>query len=158
MRVLFVCLGNICRSPTAEGMFRQHLKEAGLADRVDVDSCGIGPWHVGKSPDARAQAAAISRGLDLSALRARQLCDTDFTRFDYLLAMDHDNLAALNARRPADCDAYLGLFLAFAGFPDRAVPDPYFGGRDGFEEVMGLIEAASRGLVEALRRDLERDA
>ncbi|MFG6178094.1 low molecular weight protein-tyrosine-phosphatase [Halomonas sp. THAF12] len=158
MRVLFVCLGNICRSPTAEGMFRQHLEEAGLAGRVDVDSCGIGPWHVGKSPDARAQAAAISRGLDLSTQRARQLCDADFTRFDYLLAMDHDNLAALDARRPSDCDAHLGLFLAFAGFPDRAVPDPYFGGDDGFEEVLDLIEAASRGLVEDVRRRLEEGA
>ncbi|MCK2182661.1 low molecular weight protein-tyrosine-phosphatase [Halomonas getboli] len=158
MRVLFVCLGNICRSPTAEGMFRRHLDQAGLAGRVEVDSCGIGPWHVGKSPDARAQAAAASRGLDLSGLRARQLDDGDFERFDYLLAMDHDNLAALEARRPADSAAHVGLFLAFAGLPDRAVPDPYYGGDDGFEEVLDLVEAASRGLVEHVRRRLEEGA
>lgn len=158
MRVLFVCLGNICRSPTAEGMFRRHLDEAGLAGRVEVDSCGIGPWHVGKSPDARAQAAAASRGLDLSGLRARQLDDGDFARFDYLLAMDHDNLAALEARRPADSAAHVGLFLAFAGLPDRAVPDPYYGGDDGFEQVLDLVESASRGLVEDVRRRLEEGA
>ncbi|MFG6137522.1 low molecular weight protein-tyrosine-phosphatase [Halomonas sp. B23F22_10] len=158
MRVLFVCLGNICRSPTAEGMFRRHLDEVGLAGRVEVDSCGIGPWHVGKSPDARAQAAAASRGLDLSGLRARQLDDGDFARFDYLLAMDHDNLAALEARRPADSTAHVGLFLAFAGLPDRAVPDPYYGGDDGFEQVLDLVEAASRGLVEDVRRRLEEGA
>ncbi len=139
-------------------MFRRHLDEAGLADRVEVDSCGIGPWHVGKSPDARAQAAAASRGLDLSGQRARQLEDADFARFDYLLAMDHDNLAALEARRPAGHEAHVGLFLAFAGLPDRPVPDPYYGGDDGFEEVLDLVEAASRGLVEEVRRRLEEGA
>lgn len=158
MRVLFVCLGNICRSPTAEGMFRRHLDEAGLAGRVEVDSCGIGPWHAGKAPDARAQAAAAARGLDLSGLRARQLDDDDFGCFDYLLAMDHDNLAALEARRPAGSDAHVGLFLSFAGLPDRAVPDPYYGGDDGFEEVLDLVEVASRGLVEHVRRRLEEGA
>ncbi|MCH4561694.1 MULTISPECIES: low molecular weight protein-tyrosine-phosphatase [Halomonas] len=156
MRVLFVCLGNICRSPTAEGVFRRLLEERGLAGRVEVDSCGIGPWHVGKAPDPRAREAAARRGIDLSALRARQLADEDFARFDYLLAMDHDNLAAIEARRPADCEAQVGLFLAFAGHHDRAVPDPYFGGEGGFEEVLDLIEAASRGLLEELESRLER--
>ena len=155
MRVLFVCLGNICRSPTAEGVFRRQLAAAGLADGVEVDSCGIGPWHVGKAPDARARQAAARRGIELDELRARQLSDADFERFDYLLAMDHDNLAVLEARRPADCTAHLGLFLAFAGEPDRAVPDPYYGGEQGFEEVLDLVEAASRGLVEEIRRRLE---
>ncbi|MCG6657838.1 low molecular weight phosphotyrosine protein phosphatase [Halomonas campisalis] len=155
MRVLFVCLGNICRSPTAEGVFRRQLAAAGLAERVAVDSCGIGSWHVDKAPDSRAQQAAAQRGIELGELRARQLCDADFQRFDYLLAMDHDNLAALQARRPADCTAHLGLFLAFAGEPDRAVPDPYYGGEQGFEEVLDLIEAASRGLVAELHRRLE---
>ncbi|MDN3555660.1 low molecular weight protein-tyrosine-phosphatase [Halomonas maura] len=158
MRVLFVCLGNICRSPTAEGMFRRHLDEAGLADRVAVDSCGIGPWHVGKAPDPRAQGAAAERGLDLSAQRARQLAAGDFARFDYLLAMDEDNLVALQARRPADCHAHVGLFLDFAGLQGRAVPDPYYGGDQGFEEVLDLVEAASLGLVEAVRRRLEGDS
>ncbi|MBZ9538526.1 low molecular weight protein-tyrosine-phosphatase [Modicisalibacter tunisiensis] len=154
MRVLFVCLGNICRSPSAEGVFREQLRQAGLADRVEVDSCGIGHWHVGKAPDRRAQAAAGQRGIDLSALRARMLEAEDFERFDYILAMDHDNLAAIEARRPAGCRARIDLFLSYAGRPDEAVPDPYFGGDDGFEHVLDLIEAASRGLIDALRRQL----
>ena len=155
MRVLFVCLGNICRSPTAEGVFRAHLEQAGLASRVEVDSCGIGPWHVGKAPDARAREAALRRGIDLSALRARQLAAEDFARFDYVLAMDHDNLAAIEARRPASSEAVVDLFLAFAGGPERAVPDPYYGGDDGFEEVLDLVEAASRGLVAEIASRLE---
>ncbi|MBB3330048.1 protein-tyrosine phosphatase [Halomonas campaniensis] len=155
MRVLFVCLGNICRSPTAEGVFRRLLDERGLAHRVHVDSCGIGDWHVGKGPDARAREAAARRGVDLSALRARQLDDADFAAFDYLLAMDHDNLAAIESRRPADSRAHVGLFLEFAGMPGRAVPDPYYGGEAGFEEVLDLVEAASRGLLEAVEARLE---
>ncbi|GHE22564.1 low molecular weight protein-tyrosine-phosphatase [Halomonas urumqiensis] len=147
MRVLFVCLGNICRSPTAEGVFRRLLDEHGLASRVAVDSCGIGPWHVGKSPDPRACEAAARRGVDLSGLRARQLADEDFVVFDYVLAMDHDNLATIRERLPHDCQAHVGLFLAFAGQQNREVPDPYFGGEDGFDEVFDLIEAASRGLL-----------
>lgn len=155
MRVLFVCLGNICRSPTAEGVFRDHLAQAGLADRVEVDSCGVGSWHVGKAPDARAREAAARRGIDLSGLRARQLAADDFERFDYVLAMDHDNLAAIEALRPDGSDAVTGLFLAFAGLPDRAVPDPYYGGEEGFETVLDLIEAASRGLVAEIASRLE---
>ena len=148
MRVLFVCLGNICRSPTAEGVFRRLLDERCLAERVEVDSCGIGPWHVGKAPDPRAREAATRRGVDLSALRARQLADDDFDRFDMLLAMDHDNLAAIEARRPPQCQVPARLFLGYAGHPDRAVPDPYYGGDQGFDEVLDLIEAASRGLLD----------
>ncbi|SDI76936.1 low molecular weight protein-tyrosine-phosphatase [Billgrantia gudaonensis] len=155
MRVLFVCLGNICRSPTAEGVFRRLLAERGLEDVVSVDSCGIGSWHLGKAPDSRAQAAALRRGIDLSPLRARQLCVEDFYRFDYLLAMDHDNLAAIEALRPADSSAEAALFLTYAGYPERAVPDPYYGGEHGFEEVIDLIEAASQGFVETLRERLE---
>ncbi|MEQ6887632.1 low molecular weight protein-tyrosine-phosphatase [Halomonas sp. CS7] len=155
MRVLFVCLGNICRSPTAEGVFRAHLEQAGLASRVEVDSCGIGPWHVGKAPDARAREAALQRGIDLSDLRARQLAVEDFERFDYVLAMDHDNLAAIEAQRPASSEAVIALFLAFAGWPERAVPDPYFGDEDGFEAVLDLIEAASRGLLADIASRLE---
>ncbi|MGM0702154.1 MAG: low molecular weight protein-tyrosine-phosphatase [Pseudomonadota bacterium] len=155
MRVLFVCLGNICRSPTAEGVFRRQLAKDGLEDIVSVDSCGIGSWHVGKAPDSRAQAAALRRGIDLSAQRARQLAVEDFYRFDYLLAMDHDNLAAIEAQRPADSRAEAVLFLTYAGYPERAVPDPYYGGEHGFEEVIDLVEEASRGLVETLRERLE---
>ncbi|MCC5882741.1 MAG: low molecular weight phosphotyrosine protein phosphatase [Halomonas sp.] len=155
MRVLFVCLGNICRSPTAEGVFRLELERAGLAHRVEVDSCGIGDWHVGKSPDSRSAAAARRRGIDLSELRARQLAADDFQRFDYLLAMDHDNLEALRAQCPDGCRAHIGLFLDFAGHSDRAVPDPFYGGDQGFEDVLDLIEAAARGLVEAIALRLE---
>jgi protein-tyrosine phosphatase len=155
MRVLFVCLGNICRSPTAEGVLRHLLEARRLADRVTVDSCGVGSWHVGEPPDPRACEAAAARGVDLSGLRARQLTDGDFRDFDYLLAMDHHNLRVLEARRPADCRAHVGLFLAFAGQPERAVPDPFFGGGKGFEDVIDLIEAASRGLVDEITARLE---
>ncbi len=155
MRVLFVCLGNICRSPTAEGVFRRLLEARGLAERVAVDSCGIGPWHVGKAPDPRAREAAARRGIDLSGLRARQLAADDFDRFDVLLAMDHDNLAAIEARRPPHSQVPARLFLAYAGYPDRAVPDPYHGGERGFDEVLDLIEAASRGLLEEIEARLE---
>ncbi|MGS2743183.1 low molecular weight protein-tyrosine-phosphatase [Halomonas sp. LS-001] len=152
MNVLFVCLGNICRSPSAEGVFRQVLKAQGMQDKVTVDSCGIGDWHVGKSPDARAQQAARRRGIDISHLRARQLCREDFARFDYILAMDHDNLDAIQAMQPADYAGESCLFLAFAGQPDSAVPDPYYGGEEGFEDVLNLIETASQGLVTHLRQ------
>ncbi|WP_372611770.1 low molecular weight protein-tyrosine-phosphatase [Halomonas sp.] len=155
MRVLFVCLGNICRSPTAEGVFRRLLEERGLDDRVQVDSCGIGDWHLGKAPDDRARQAAERRGIDISALRARQLADTDFHRFDYLLAMDHDNLAVLRSRAPQDVVGHLGLFLGFAGLDGRAVPDPYYGGDQGFEEVLDLVEIASRGLLDDILGRLE---
>lgn len=159
MRVLFVCLGNICRSPTAEGVFRCLLEEHGLDDRVQVDSCGIGDWHLGKAPDPRTREAAARRGIDLSMLQARQLADADFHRFDYLLAMDHDNLAAMQSRAPQDVAGHLGLFLDFAGLEaglkGRAVPDPYYGGEQGFEEVLDLVEIASRGLLDDIRGRLE---
>ncbi|MGM0983927.1 MAG: low molecular weight protein-tyrosine-phosphatase [Pseudomonadota bacterium] len=155
MRVLFVCLGNICRSPTAEGVFRRLLDERGLAHQVGVDSCGIGPWHVGKAADTRAREAAARRGIDLSALRARQLDVDDFDRFDLLLAMDHDNLADIEARRPPQSQVPARLFLEYAGYPDRGVPDPYYGGDRGFDEVLDLVEAASLGLLEEIETRLE---
>lgn len=155
MRVLFVCLGNICRSPTAEGVFRRLLEEQGLDDRVQVDSCGIGDWHRGKAPDGRARQAAVSRGIDISALRARQLMDADFHRFDYLLAMDHDNLEVLRSRAPEKVVGHLGLFLDFAGLEGHVVPDPYYGGEQGFEKVFDLVEIASRGLLEDILGRLE---
>ncbi|APX93603.1 phosphotyrosine protein phosphatase [Halomonas sp. 1513] len=156
MRILFVCLGNICRSPTAEGVFRRRLAESGLSEAVEVDSCGTGGWHVGKAPDARAQAAARQRGVELSQLRARQLEAADFSRFDYLLAMDDDNLASLEAMRPDDCTAHVGLLLDFAGEPGRAVPDPYYGGEQGFDEVLDLVERAADGLIDHLQQRLEQ--
>lgn len=147
-RVLFVCLGNICRSPTAHGVFVSMLEQRQLTDRIVIDSCGTGAWHVGKAPDPRAMAAAARRGYDLSALRARQVSSTDFKRFDYILAMDQMNLQELRALCPADYAGHLGLFLPFAGNDLlEEVPDPYYGGRDGFNHVLDLVEQASEGLL-----------
>lgn len=154
MKVLFVCLGNICRSPTAEGVFRRALERAGMADEIEIDSCGVGNWHIGKAPDARAQQAALQRGIDISGLRARQLSEQDFTQFDYVLGMDQDNLRAMRELTPAHSQAHVGLFLAFAGTPGAEVPDPYFGGDEGFEQVLDMIEAASDGLIRHLKRAL----
>lgn len=151
MKVLFVCLGNICRSPSAEGVFRKVLEEQGLLGRVDVDSCGIGDWHIGKAPDLRAQQAAQRRGIDVSRLRARQLCEKDFSESDLIIAMDHDNLTAIRAMQPQGYQGTTCLFLSFAGQPQDAVPDPYYGGEQGFENVLDMIEAASNGLAQHLR-------
>ena len=147
MRVLFVCMGNICRSPTAEGVFRQRLHAAGLADQVTVDSAGTGDWHVGKAPDGRSSQAALRRGYDLSGLRARQATAADFERFDLILAMDYDNLGRLQALRPHGHGAELDLFLRRYQLALDEVPDPYYGGADGFEQVLGLIEQASDALL-----------
>ncbi|UXZ55263.1 low molecular weight phosphotyrosine protein phosphatase [Halomonas sp. 7T] len=149
-RVLFVCLGNICRSPTAEGVFQHAVDEAGLRGQIHVDSCGVGDWHVGKAPDERAQLAAKRRGVDISHLRGRQLSTSDFLEFDYVLAMDHANLQAMRALKPEESRAHVGLFLAFAGTPDAEVPDPYYGGDEGFESVLDMIETASAGLIAEL--------
>ena len=149
--VLFVCLGNICRSPTAHGVFAAQAAEAGLAEWVKVDSAGTGAWHVGEPPDTRAAAAARNRGYDLSDLRARQVDPRDFERFDYILAMDRSNLSHLEAMCPAGYGGHLGLFLDFHPQPPfREVPDPYYGGDRGFEEVLDLVEAAGLGLLRAL--------
>lgn len=153
MKILFVCLGNICRSPSAEGVFRRALEQAGMAEQVTVDSCGVGSWHVGKAPDPRAQQAAQLRGLDISGLRARQLEQQDFTEFDYVLGMDQDNLRAMRELQPANSKAHVGLFLAFAGTPEAEVPDPYYGGEEGFENVLNMIESASDGLIQHLKRE-----
>lgn len=152
--VLFVCLGNICRSPSAEGVFRARLEHTPLAEHVQVDSAGTAAWHVGKAPDARSQAAALRRGYDLSALRARQVSVDDFHRFDFLFAMDDDNLARLRAMQPAGSRARLSLFLDLVPKPGvREVPDPYYGGEAGFERVLDLLEAASDALVAHLQRE-----
>ncbi|WP_394424883.1 low molecular weight protein-tyrosine-phosphatase [Vreelandella stevensii] len=152
-RVLFVCLGNICRSPTAEGVFQQAVVRAGLDDRVTIDSCGVGDWHVGKAPDPRSQAAARQRGIEIGHLRARQLKVSDFHEFDYVLGMDRENLAAMRALQPANSQAQVGLLLDYAGLPQSDVPDPYYGGDDGFEQVLYLIERASQGLLDELQRE-----
>ncbi|MGE8483600.1 MULTISPECIES: low molecular weight protein-tyrosine-phosphatase [Pseudomonas] len=151
MRVLFVCLGNICRSPTAEGVLRHKLREAGLADQVEVASAGTGDWHVGKAPDKRSQAAAKLRGYDLSAQRAQQVTRADFAAYDLILAMDNSNLRHLKALQPAKGKAELDLFLRRYQSEIDEVPDPYYDGDQGFEQVLDLIERASDLLVIELK-------
>lgn len=155
LAVLMVCMGNICRSPTAEGVLRQRLAAAGLGDRVTVDSAGTHGYHVGDPPDVRSQRHAAHRGYDLSPLRARRVADEDFERFDLLLAMDEDNLAELERNCPPGLVSRLGLLRDFATSPGpREVPDPYYGGAEGFERVLDLVEEACDGLVADLRRRL----
>jgi len=148
--VLFVCLGNICRSPTAEAVFRHKARQAGLD--VTIDSAGTGGWHVGAGPDPRSKEAGEKAGYSFDGLAARKVEKTDFAKFDYILAMDADNLADLRAMQPAGYSGYLGLFLDFAeGQSEREVPDPYYGGKDGFSHVVDLIEHASAGLIKTLQ-------
>lgn len=146
--ILFVCMGNICRSPTAHGVFTHLVQERGLADRFRIDSAGTIDYHVGEPPDPRAQAAALRRGIDLAALRARQVCEADFDDYDYILAMDLENLDYLRSRCPEKDHNRIRLFLDFApGEGPTEVPDPYYGGRDGFDHVLTLVRAASEGLL-----------
>jgi protein-tyrosine phosphatase len=151
MRVLFVCLGTICRSPTAEGVLRHKLREAGLADQIEVASAGTGDWHVGKAPDKRSQAAAKLRGYDLSAQRAQHVSRADFATYDLILAMDNSNLRHLKALQPAKGKAELDLFLRRFQSELDEVPDPYYDGDQGFEQVLDLIERASDLLVIELK-------
>ncbi len=148
VRVLFVCMGNICRSPTAEAVFRARVEEAGLVQHILIDSAGTHDYHIGDPPDARAQRAAQQRGYDMSALRGRQVGLLDFTRFNYVLAMDRANLAILHRLCPQPQRERLGLFLEYASRHDeREVPDPYYGGADGFERVLDMVEDAAEGLL-----------
>jgi protein-tyrosine phosphatase len=148
-RILFVCLGNICRSPAAEGVFRARAATAGLD--CEIDSAGTGAWHAGKPPDPRMIHAAAARGIDISGQRARQVDTGDFYVYDMILAMDASNLADLREMAPADAEATVGAFLDFAEGGD--VPDPYYGGADGFGHVLDLIERAADGLVARLKAD-----
>ncbi|MBA1272752.1 low molecular weight protein-tyrosine-phosphatase [Stutzerimonas azotifigens] len=152
MRILFVCLGNICRSPTVEAVFQHRLRQAGLDSVVVIDSAGTGNWHVGKAPDSRATVAAGLRGYDLSPLRARQVSPEDFDRFDLILAMDAQNLADLRSIRPAASAARLDLFLRHVGMMPEDVPDPYYGQDDGFDRVLDLVERGSEVLLDDIRR------
>jgi protein-tyrosine phosphatase len=153
--VCFVCLGNICRSPTAEAVMRAQIDAAGLQDRVVVDSAGTGDWHSGEAPDARAQSAARQRGYDLSTLRARQVAREDFERFDLMLAMDDANLRQLRQLCPEQHQPKLRLLMEFASRPaEREVADPYFGGVEGFEQVLDQCEDACCGLLAHLRTAL----
>jgi len=153
VKVLFVCLGNICRSPTADGIFRKLIADAGLDNQVQVDSAGTAGWHIGRAPDARTVAAAKNRGYDLSVLRARQVSKADFAEFDYILAMDNANLSDLKQLKPVNYQGHLGLFLAFSEQSHyREVPDPYHGGSEGFELVLDLVEDAAQGLLNDIRK------
>ncbi len=153
MKILFVCMGNICRSPMAEGHFRQLLAtRAGHLD-ITVDSAGTHGYHAGSPPDPRAQDAASRRGIDISKLAARDVVEADFDLFDYIIAMDQDNLADLKERADPACHDRMRLFLDYS--PDNAgmdVPDPYYGGKTGFERVLDLIELAADGLLAELEQ------
>ncbi len=150
VKVLFVCLGNICRSPTAEGVLRQRLAAAGLEEAVRVDSAGTHDYHLGKPPDPRAVAAAAARGIDISGLRARQVTRTDLEHFDYVLAMDEENLEHL--RMLGQGRARVGLLMDYApGWQTREVPDPYFGGPEGFHQVLDMLQDACDGLLRDIR-------
>jgi protein-tyrosine phosphatase len=154
VRVCFVCLGNICRSPTAEAVLRHRLAEAGLADVVEVESAGTGGWHVGDPPDARAAAEALARGIAMDG-RAQQFGPDDFGRFDLVLAMDEENAAHLRRVAPdAEAAGKVRLLREFdpAADGDLSVPDPYYGGADGFAAVFAQVDAACRGLIDHLRR------
>jgi len=154
-RVLMVCMGNLCRSPTAEAVLRHKLKAAGLDKTVEVDSAGTYGGHVGEPPDARAQRQAKQRGYDLSRLRARRLTVEDFARFDWVVAMDEDNLSRMAELAPAGHAARLQLLMAHATRHTdvKAVPDPYYGPPAGFDRVLDLIEDACDGLVSELSRN-----
>jgi len=152
IRVLFVCMGNICRSPTAHGVFERLVEEAGLGDRIDVDSAGTHAYHVGEPPDPRAQETARQRGYELSHQRARRVQQEDFLEFDYLIAMDRSNYEDLRAIALPGCEERLRLFLEFAPeLPEDEVPDPYYGGTQGFQRVLDMVERAAAGLLEEIR-------
>jgi protein-tyrosine phosphatase len=155
MRILFVCMGNICRSPMAEGVFKRLVAVAGLADDIASDSAGTHDYHVGEPPDARAQRAVERRGYDISGLRGRQVTRRDFSDFDCVLAMDEMNLRLLTGLCPQEHAHKLKLFLDFHADPAlREVPDPYYGGTQGFEKVLDMVEEAAQGLLRHLEQQL----
>ncbi len=152
-KVLFVCMGNICRSPTAQGVFRKLIADAGLESAVVVESAGTHAYHVGEPPDARAQQAAKRRGYEIGDLQARQITQEDFRNFDLILAMDWENLALLQQQCPRAHKHKLHLLMRFAGEHDAAtVPDPYYGGPEGFNTVLDYVEDACQGLIEVVRK------
>ncbi len=152
MKILFVCMGNICRSPTAEGVFREHVRRHAPGLDIEIDSAGTHDYHVGEPPDPRTVQAAARRGIDLASLRARQVQDEDFERFDLILAMDRLNHATLLDRSPPEHHARIRTLLEFAaGTAPADVPDPYYGGAKGFDEVLDLVQSAADGLLAEIR-------
>ena len=154
-KVLFVCMGNICRSPTAEGVFRHQVEQANLSDKITIDSAGTHAYHVGNPPDLRAQAAAAKRGVDLSTQCARRVSEDDFSEYDYVVAMDKSNVEDLLDICPANYKDRVHLFLDFAKSQESEVPDPYYGQGRGFEIVLDLIEDASSGLLGHIKRQYQ---
>jgi protein-tyrosine phosphatase len=153
VKVLFVCLGNICRSPTAEGVFRKLVRDMKLEHQFEIDSAGTHAYHVGEPPDERAQAACARRGIDISRLSGRKAVAADIERFDYVLAMDRENFENLIDICPTGLESRIRLFMEFApDRPEEEVPDPYFGGAGGFDRVLDMIEDAAQGLLEDIRR------
>lgn len=153
IKVLFVCMGNICRSPTAHGVFRHLVEQAGLGHRIEIDSAGTHAYHAGEPPDERAQETALARGIDIGDLRARRAAPEDFLYYDYILVMDQDNYHSLSRICPPGQERKIALFLDYA--PElrvREVPDPYYGGQRGFDQVFDLVESAARGLLDAISR------
>lgn len=156
MRILFVCMGNICRSPTAEGVFRRLAQQHAPQLPLEIDSAGTHDYHVGEAPDSRAVAAAARRGIDLRSLRAREVSDEDFERFDLILAMDRLNYVTLLERAPESSHERIRLFMDFAAAAEvEDVPDPYYGGPLGFEQVLDLAEEAAAGLLDEVTRRME---
>jgi protein-tyrosine phosphatase len=152
-KVLFVCMGNICRSPMAEGVFRKLVRDAGLQDVVQIASAGTHAYHVGEPPDVRAQQAARKRGYELTELRARQVTQEDFHEYDLILAMDWENLALLQQQCPRSQKHKLHLLMRYAGeFEAATVPDPYYGGAEGFNTVLDYVEDACQGLLDVVRK------
>ncbi|WP_292975991.1 low molecular weight protein-tyrosine-phosphatase [Nitrosomonas sp.] len=154
--VLFVCMGNICRSPTADAVFRHHVKSARLDHLIHIDSAGTHAYHIGEPPDRRSQQAALKRGYSMQGLRARRVTQEDFSRFQYILAMDHHNLEELQQDCPPQYNSRLGLFLQYSNQWDmhQEVPDPYYGGSHGFERVLDLVENASQGLLSHILKNM----
>lgn len=155
--VLFVCLGNICRSPTAEGIFRQLVEEAGLSEQIEIDSAGTADWHTGKGPDPRSCATALKYGVDIRSLKARQIRREDFDRFRFIIALDRSNLGDIRSIAPAEDEAtaQVQLLLDFvAGLEGQPVPDPYYGGDADFEETYRLARLGCEALLEAVKAEL----
>lgn len=154
--VLFVCMGNICRSPTADAVFRHHVKSARLDHLIHIDSAGTHAYHIGEPPDRRSQQAALKRGYSMQGLRARRVTQEDFSRFQYILAMDHHNLEELQQDCPPQYNSRLGLFLQYSNQwnTHQEVPDPYYGGSHGFERVLDLVENASQGLLSHILKNM----
>lgn len=154
IKVLFVCMGNICRSPTAEGVFRHLVQQEGHSDWIKTDSAGTHAYHIGQEPDRRSQQTARTRGIELGDLRGRQAVSNDFHEFDYILAMDNDNYHNLQNLCPEGLEERLSLFLDFSkDYSETQVPDPYYGGDQGFEHVFDLVESASRGLLDTIKKN-----